>query len=92
MNRREFVQSSSVLAAVALTSGPLGAATSPRRKIKIALTPGSIGVVVKSQQELNELAQRHRFEAVEPRAEEIAAMSPAQIGRASCRVRVYVLV
>ena len=79
MNRREFVQSSSVWAAVALTSGPLGAATSPGRKIKIALTPGSIGVVVKSQQELNELAQRHRFEAVEPRAEEIAAMSPEQI-------------
>ncbi len=79
MNRREFVQSSSVLAAVALTSGPLAAATAPGQKIKIALTPGSIGVVVKSQQELNELAQRHRFEAVEPRAEELSAMSPAQM-------------
>lgn len=50
-----------------------------RPQIKIALTPGSIGVVVKSQQELNELAHRHRFEAVEPRAEEIAAMSPEHI-------------
>ncbi len=79
MNRREFVQSSSVLAAVALTSGPLRAATSPGRKIQIALTPGSIGVIVKSQRELNELAHRHRFEAVEPRAEELATMSPAQI-------------
>lgn len=79
MNRREFVQSSSVLAAVALTSGPLRAATSPGRKIKIALTPGSIGVIVKSQRELNELAHRHRFEAVEPRAEELATLSPAQI-------------
>ncbi len=79
MNRREFVQSSSVLAAVALTSGPLRAATSPGRKIQIALTPGSIGVIVKSQRELNELAHRHRFEAVEPRAEELATLSPAQI-------------
>jgi sugar phosphate isomerase/epimerase len=49
------------------------------RKMKIALVPGSIGVAVKSQRELNDLAQRHRFEAVEPRTEEIAAMAPAQL-------------
>jgi sugar phosphate isomerase/epimerase len=45
----------------------------------IALSPGSIGVTVKSQQELNALAHQHRFEAVEPRAEEIAAMSAEQL-------------
>lgn len=45
----------------------------------IALTPGSIGVRVGSQQELNELAHRHRFESVEPRGEEIAAMSREQL-------------
>jgi len=44
----------------------------------VALTPGSIGVSVKSQQELIDLAQRHRFEAVEPRVEELAAMSADQ--------------
>ncbi len=45
----------------------------------IALTPGSVGVSVKSQRELNELAHRHRFEAVEPRGEELAAMSREQL-------------
>ncbi|MSU51237.1 MAG: sugar phosphate isomerase/epimerase [Opitutus sp.] len=45
----------------------------------IALTPGSIGVTVKSQKELNDLAHRHRFESVEPRGDEVAAMSAAQI-------------
>ena len=43
--------------------------------MKIALTPGSVGVTVKSQRELNEIAHRHRFEAVEPRGDELAAMS-----------------
>jgi sugar phosphate isomerase/epimerase len=37
-------------------------------------------VTVKSQQELIDLAQRHRFEAVEPRVEELAAMSADQMG------------
>jgi len=46
--------------------------------IYLALTPGSIGVTVASQRELNDLAQRHGFEAVEPRVEEVAAMTPAQ--------------
>jgi len=61
-----------------LVAGPLGAETALDLKMRIALTPGSIGVNVKSQAELNELAQRHRFQAVEPRADEIAAMSPDQ--------------
>jgi len=78
MNRREFVQSAAGLAGVALVAGPLGAETALDLKMRIALTPGSIGVNVKSQAELNELAQRHRFQAVEPRADEIAAMSPDQ--------------
>jgi len=79
MNRREFVQSAAGLAGVALVAGPLGAETALELKMRIALTPGSIGVNVKSQAELNELAQRHRFQAVEPRADEIAAMSSAQL-------------
>lgn len=45
----------------------------------IALTPGSIGVSVKSQEELNALAARHGFESVEPRGEELASMSPAKL-------------
>ena len=83
MNRREFLQTTSALAAVAAfpAASLVGADASPApaRKMTIALTPGSIGVSVKSQRELNDLAHRHRFESVEPRAEEIAAMSPAQL-------------
>ncbi len=45
----------------------------------IALTPGSIGVSVRSQRELNELAGRHKFESVEPRGEELVGMSAAQL-------------
>ena len=48
------------------------------RRYKLALTPGSIGVTVASQRELNALAQRHGFEAVEPRVEELAALSAEQ--------------
>lgn len=82
MNRREFVQASSAAAMVAWMARPAVAATASgatARKMKIALTPGSIGVSVKSQAELNDLAHRHRFEAVEPRTEELAAMSREQV-------------
>jgi len=47
--------------------------------MRIALTPGAIGVTVASQQESIELAHRHRFEAVEPRADELAGLSKDQI-------------
>lgn len=49
------------------------------RKFTLALTPGSIGVTVKSQKELNELAAKHGFESVEPRGEELAGMSADQL-------------
>jgi sugar phosphate isomerase/epimerase len=75
MNRREFLHASSAMAALATSSLSLSGAATPNRKMKIALTPGSIGVNVTSQLELNSLAHRHRFEAVEPRADELAACS-----------------
>ena len=78
MNRRDFVQTSSALAAWSVVPGVIQAAATPGRSVRIALTPGSIGVTVASQLELNALAQRHGFEAVEPRAEELAAMPRAQ--------------
>jgi sugar phosphate isomerase/epimerase len=49
------------------------------RRMTVALTPGSIGVSVRSQRELNELAYQHKFESVEPRTEEIAASSTDQL-------------
>lgn len=81
MNRREFMQRTSLLAAtVALSGRGLSAAASgPGRSFKLALTPGSIGVAVTSQRELNDLALRHGFEAVEPRPDELAAMSALQV-------------
>jgi len=77
MNRRQFVRSS-VLLATSIPAASL-AAEAGTRKFTLALTPGSIGVSVKSQQELNELAAKHGFESVEPRGEELAGMSAAQL-------------
>ena len=77
MNRREFLHASSVLGVVATLPSLAGsekAAAHAARKFTLALTPGSIGVTVQSQHELNALAHRHRFEAVEPRGDELAAM------------------
>jgi len=79
MNRREFLHTTGALVATTALPAALNAAVvTARRKFTLALTPGSIGVSVKSQKELNDLAHRHGFESVEPRAEELAAMSPTQ--------------
>jgi sugar phosphate isomerase/epimerase len=79
MNRRDFLQSSG--AAIALTAGgnSARAASASARRMTIALSPGSIGVTAKSQRELNDLAHRHRFESVEPRAEELTTATAAQL-------------
>jgi hypothetical protein len=79
VNRRSFIRTSAATAALAASPVVLRAASSSPRKFKIALTPGSIGVTAQSQKELNSLAQRHRFEAVEPRLDEIAGMSSEQL-------------
>jgi sugar phosphate isomerase/epimerase len=80
MNRREFIQATSSLGALAALTPHLSAASAGKvPTMTIALTPGSIGVTVKTQQELNDLAHRHRFESVEPRTEELAGMSPEQL-------------
>lgn len=61
--------------AAAALVGPARAAAAPARRFRHAITPGAIGVEVSSQQELNTLAHRHGFEAVEPRPEELAALT-----------------
>lgn len=78
MNRRQFIRTTGAFAALSALPASLSAAQANRR-MKIALTPGSIGVTVGSQQELNTLAHTHKFEAVEPRVEELTAMTPAQL-------------
>lgn len=79
VNRRHFIQLGSALATAAATPAALLAAAPSARKFKIAIIPGAIGVTVANQKELNALAHRHRFEAVEPRAEELAAASADQL-------------
>jgi sugar phosphate isomerase/epimerase len=85
MNRRAFLQSASTLAAasaapaVFAASSNSGHASNRARKFTLALTPGSIGVSVGRQKELIDLAHRHRFESVEPRAEELAGMSENEV-------------
>jgi sugar phosphate isomerase/epimerase len=79
MNRREFLRATSALAAVAAVPQLAAGAQPTQRRFTVALTPGSIGVRVQSQRELNDLAHRHKFESVEPRGEELAALSPAQL-------------
>src|SRR5690606_29429504 len=83
MNRRDFMRTTGAVAGVAMWPAARAGAAAPQapdqRLMKIALTPGSIGVTVSSQLELNALAHRHRYEAVEPRATELAGMSQGQI-------------
>jgi sugar phosphate isomerase/epimerase len=90
MNRREFLHATSTIAAAAafprFVSGATPTTLAPR-KMTIALTPGSIGVTVQSQKELNDLAHRHRFESVEPRGEELAGMSPAQLAETAADLK-----
>ena len=80
MTRRDFVRTTSTAAVLGTLSGAARAASTPARQMTVALTPGSVGVTVRSQKELNDLAHRHRFESVEPRGEELATMSAAQLG------------
>jgi sugar phosphate isomerase/epimerase len=83
MQRRTFLRTSTAAAAVAtvvpLPTSARAATPAPARRMKIALTPGSIGVTARTQREIIDLAARHRFEAVEPRAEELAGQSREQL-------------
>ena len=92
MDRRDFLRAASVLAAAALPATRAAAAARSHRQFTLALTPGSIGVAVKSQSELNDLAHRHRFESVEPRAEELAGLTPAQVAETAADLKAKNLV
>ena len=74
MQRRDFL-----LSATAATLASPALAAPAKRRMRIALVPGSIGVNVNSQRESIELAQRHGFEAVEPRATELAAAPDGEV-------------
>ena len=74
MQRRAFLLS----ATAASLASPVTAAQGVRR-MRIALVPGSIGVTVRSQRELIDLAHRHGFEAVEPRAAELSEAPAGEV-------------
>ncbi len=93
MTRRHFSRTAAVAAVAALTRTlPAAPAGERLRRSRIALTPGSIGVSVKSQRELVDLAHRHRFEAVEPRGDELAALAPDALAALNADLRAKGLV
>ena len=72
MHRRTFLQTAAL--------APLARAGAPAPfGMTLALAPGSIGVTVQSQRELNALAARHGFESVEPRGTELAGLAAGQV-------------
>jgi sugar phosphate isomerase/epimerase len=81
MTRRDFLATAAVSSLAASSYTAAAASPGLRRRMRVALTPGSIGVGARSQAELNVLAQRHGFEAVEPMTSELAAMSPDALAR-----------
>lgn len=80
LSRRDFL--TRVLPAVAATAlvKPLGAAApaTGERRMKLCLTPGSIGVTA-TQLEAIELAAQYGFEAVEPFGNYLAGLSLEQL-------------
>ncbi len=92
MTRRDFLLTTAASTLAVSAALPAGAAEGGPRRMKIALTPGSIGVNVKNQKELNDLAHRHKFEAVEPMAGELAAMSADQAAECVADLKAKALV
>jgi len=79
--RREFVATAAKLVAGGALLSPLAVqgqpSAAPNRKMRICLTPGSIGVST-NQTGAIALAARHGFEAVEPFGSQLAAFGSAQ--------------
>ena len=81
-SRREFIASTVRLAAGAALLSPLAmrgqSSGDLKRKMKICLTPGSIGVSA-NQTAAIALAARHGFEAVEPFGSQLATLTASQL-------------
>src|SRR6185369_5484965 len=81
-SRREFVIATAGLAAGAVLLSPLAvraqASSVSNRKMKICLTPGSIGVSTNQTGAIT-LAERHGFEAVEPFGSQLAELAATQL-------------
>jgi sugar phosphate isomerase/epimerase len=79
MKRREFLAQSTLVAAATLTGGPGAFAQAPTRRFTLNLVCGMIGVAAKTQAEVNALAERHGFESVEARGDELARLSANEL-------------
>lgn len=83
-SRRSFLAASAL--AVAGGPGLLRAADAAPPRLKLCLSPGSIGVNA-GQDEAIELAIRHGFEAVEPFPQHLAGLSSDALGALTARLR-----
>jgi sugar phosphate isomerase/epimerase len=79
MRRRTFLRAGAMAAAATVARPSLALPAS--RRFTINLVAGMIGVVAKTQAEVNALAKAHGFESVEARGAELAAMSPDELAR-----------
>jgi sugar phosphate isomerase/epimerase len=79
MRRRTFLRAGAMAAAATLARPSLALPAS--RRFTINLVAGMIGVVARTQAEVNALAKAHGFESVEARGAELAAMSADELAR-----------
>lgn len=77
MKRRRFLKNTTT-GVLALSLIPVLPAFTASKKFKMSLKPGAIGVKV-TQKEMLALARRYGFEAIEPYAADLAAMSEDQL-------------
>ena len=80
-SRREFVSRAALAGAAAFCLPKLlfaAEASAPRPRMKLALTPGSIGVRA-DQRESLALAHQYGFDAVEPNAEFLAGLGDSEL-------------
>jgi sugar phosphate isomerase/epimerase len=83
MTRRDFFVHAGAAAGVAVAGSTRveALAQTPAHKFTLNLVCGMIGVGAKTQAAINGLAQKHGFESVEARAEEIARMPADAVAR-----------
>lgn len=77
--RRKFIQQTALLSTAMASHVSAQDSETPKTKMTKNLVPGAIGVKVSSQRELNDLAHRHGFQSVEPRAAEFANYSQLEM-------------
>ena len=78
INRRSFLQYSGAAVASMAFSPSRSFSQNPKRKFKVSLNPGAIGVS-STQKELIGHAVRHKFEAISPMPDQLGKMSSGEL-------------